>query len=116
MVQIGKKNMAARGGGHIPYIYIVKKVCEHSRSHIFCLIILKFCLNIDFIDISDEFENGHDRWKNMTARGRGSFLYMYIVKTCEQSRRHIVCPIFMKFGQEICFLDTMVEFENGSDP
>ena len=74
---------------------------------------MKLGQNIGFIDISDEFENGPDRWKNMAARGRGSFLYMYIVKTCEQSRRHIFCPIFMTFGQNIFFLDTTVELKNG---
>ena len=52
--------------------------------------------------------------KNMAASGRGNFLYMYIVKTCEHSRSHIFGPIFMKFGQNICFLDMRVEFENGS--
>ena len=77
---------------------------------------MKLGQNIGFIDISDEFENGPDQWKNMAASGRGSFLYMYIVKTCEHSRSHIFGPIFMKFGQNICFLDTRVEFENGSGP
>ena len=71
--------------------------------------------NIGFIDISDEFEKGPDWWKNMAARGRDSFLYMYIVKTCEHSRSHMFGLIFMKFGQNICFLDITVEFENGSD-
>ena len=40
---------------------------------------MKVGQNIGFIDISDEFENGPDRWKNMAASGRGIFLYMYIV-------------------------------------
>ena len=75
---------------------------------------MKVCQNIGFIDISDEFENGLDRWKNMAASGRGIFFFMYIVKTCEHSRSHIFGPIFMKFAQNICFLDTRVEFKNGS--
>ena len=58
--------------------------------------------NIGFIDFSDEFENGQDRWKNMAASGRGIFLYKYIVKKCEHSRSHIFGPIFMTFGQSIC--------------
>jgi hypothetical protein len=51
--------------------------------------------HIGFIDISDELKNGCDQWKNMVTRGWGSFLYMYIVKTCQQSRRHIFCAIFI---------------------
>ena len=50
----------------------------------------------------------------MAASGRGIFLYMYIVKTCEHRRRHIFGLIFMKFAQNICFLDTRVGFKNGS--
>ena len=75
---------------------------------------MKVGQNIGFIDISDELENGPDRWINMAASGRGIFLYMYIVKTCEHSRSHIFGPIFMKFGQNICFLYMRVEFKNGS--
>ena len=71
------KNMAARGQGSIPNMAI-EKPCEHSRSHNFCPIIMKLSQNIGFIDISDEFENGPDRRKNMVARGRGSFPYMTI--------------------------------------
>jgi len=74
----------------------------------FCLIIMKFCQNISYVDVSDEFENGRDQWKNMAAREWGSFLYMYIVTTCEQSRRHIFFPIFMKFGH------ILEELKNGS--
>ena len=77
---------------------------------------MKLGQNIGFIDISDGFKNGPDRWKKMAASGRGIFLYMYIVKTCEHSRSHFFGPIFMKFGQNICFLDMRVEFENGSGP
>jgi len=40
---------------------------------------MKVGQNIGSIDVSDEFENGRDRWKNMAASGRGIFLYMYIV-------------------------------------
>ena len=75
---------------------------------------MKVGQNIGSIDVSDEFENGRDRWKNMAASGRGIFLYMYIVKTCEHSRSHIFGQIFIKFGQNICFLDMRVEFKNGS--
>ena len=75
------KNMATRGRGSIPYM-AKEKPCELSRSHNFWPIIMKICQNIGFIDISDEFENGPDRWKNMAARGRGSFPYMALVKPC----------------------------------
>ena len=75
---------------------------------------MKLGINIGCIDISDKLEYSLDRWKNMAASGRGIFLYMYIVKTCEHSRSHIYGPIFMIFGQNICCLDMRVEFENGS--
>ena len=90
MVWFGKKTWLPRGSFSL-YLYS-KKACEHSRSHMFCLIIMKFCQNISYVDVSDEFENGRDQWKNMAAREWGSFLYMYIVTTCEQSRRHIFFP------------------------
>jgi len=54
---------------------------------------------------------GEKTWPRV---GVGIFLYMYILKKCEHSRSHIFGPIFMKFGQNICFLDTRVELENGS--
>jgi hypothetical protein len=75
---------------------------------------MKVGQNIVFIDFSEELEDDPDRWKNMAASGRGIFLYMYIVKTCQHSRSHIFGPIFMKFCQNFCFLDTWVKFENGS--
>ena len=74
---------------------------------------MKVGQNIGFIDISDEFENGRDRCKNMGASGRGIFS-IFISWKREHSRSHIFGPIFMKFGQNICFLDTRVEFENDS--
>ena len=70
MVWTGIKTWPPGGGSFSLYLL------SNSRSHF---------LNIDFINMSDEFENGHDWWKNMADRGWGSFLYMYIVKTCEQS-------------------------------
>ena len=71
-------------------------------------------LQTALVDILDRFENGPGQWKNMAARGWCSFIYMHIVKTCKPSTSHIFGPMFMKFGQNICFLDTRVEFENGS--
>ena len=41
---------------------------------------MKLGQNIGFIDMSDEFENGRDQWKNIAARGWGSFLYNYVCK------------------------------------
>jgi len=48
----------------------------------------------------------------MAAKGRGIFPYMAIVKRCEHSRGHIYCPIFMKFGQNICLINILDGFEN----
>ena len=98
-----RKNMAARGRGSFLYLAI-EKPCKHN----FCPLIMKVGQKIGLIDITAEFESGPDRRKNMAASGRGIFLYMYIVKTCEHSRSHIFGPICMKFGQNICFLDTWV--------
>ena len=39
---------------------------------------MKLGQNIGFIDMLDEFENGRDQWKNIAARGWGSFLYMFL--------------------------------------
>jgi len=71
------KNMAANGRGSFPYLAL-EKPCKHSGSHNFCSIIMKVNQNIGFIDMSDEFENGRDQWKNMAAMEWGSFLYMYV--------------------------------------
>ena len=98
MVCIYKKNMAARGGSISLYLYS-KKDCDHSRSHIFCLIIIKVCQDISNVDVSDEFENSCDKWKNMGTRQWGSFLYMYIVKTCEQSWWHYLHEILTYLGR-----------------
>jgi hypothetical protein len=38
---------------------------------------MKLGQNIGFIYILDEFENGPDQWKNMAAKGRGSFPYVF---------------------------------------
>ena len=45
----GQLNNMAAGDS---YIYIVKKACEHSRSHIFCPIIMKLGEKIGFIYIT----------------------------------------------------------------
>ena len=64
MVQIGKKTWLPGRGSFSLYLYS-KKACEHSRSHIFCLIIMKFGQNIGYVDTSDEFENSREHLKNM---------------------------------------------------
>ena len=72
------KNMAARGGAVKKFPYMaIEKPCEHFRSQNVCLIIMKLGQNIGFIYILDEFENGPDQWKNMAAKGRGSFPYVF---------------------------------------
>ena len=43
---------------------ILDKLCVHSRSHIFSLIIMKLGQNVCLDEISDEFENGSCRVKN----------------------------------------------------
>ncbi|KAH3876383.1 hypothetical protein DPMN_000223 [Dreissena polymorpha] len=48
----------------------------------------------------------------MAARGQGSNPYMAIEKPCEHSRSHNFCPIIMKLGQNIGFIDFSDEFEN----
>ena len=77
--------MAARGCSFSLYLYS-KKACEHPRSHIFCPMIMKLGVKIGFIYISDEFANGPDRSKNMSARGGGvSFPYVAREKPCDRT-------------------------------
>ena len=62
-----------------------------------------------------EFKNCSGPLKNMAARGQSSIPYMAIEKPCEHSRSHNFCPIIMKLGQNIGFIDISDEFENGPD-
>ena len=58
--------------------------------------------------------NGSGQLNNMAAGG-GSFPYLAIEKPCKHSRIHNFCPIIMKVGQNIGFIDISDEFENGPD-
>jgi len=62
-----------------------------------------------------EFKNGVDPLKNMATSGLGRIPYMAIEKPCEQSTSHNFCPIIMKLGQNIGFIDISDELENGPD-
>jgi len=73
---------------------------------------MKLGQKIGLNDILDEFENGYVCFKNMAAKWRGIFPYMAIVKSCEHSRGHIYCLIFIKLGQKIYFNNILEDFEN----
>ncbi len=74
-------------------------------------IVRSFCLN----DMLVEFKNGSGPLKNMAVSGRGSFPYLAVEKPCKHSNSHNFCPISMKVGQNIGFIDMSDEFENGPD-
>ena len=115
MVQIGKKTWRTVGQAvfSICTLYITK-TCEHSRSHIFGPIFMKFGQNVCLNDMLVEFKSGSGPLKNMAASGRGSLPYLAKEKPCKHSRGHISCPIFMKLGQKICPNDTLIQFQTGS--
>ena len=54
-------------------------------------------------------KSGSGPLKNMAASGLGSFLYIAIEKPFKHSRSHIFCPIIMKVGQNIGFIDISVK-------
>ena len=108
------KKHGRQWAGHFS-LYVYSETCEHSRSHIFGPIFMKFGQNICFLDMRVEFENGSGQLNNMAAGGGGSFPYLAIEKPCKHSRSHNFCPIIMKVGQNIGFIDISDEFENGRD-
>ena len=69
MVQIGEKTWSPVGGA---FFYIC--TCEHSRSHIFGPIFMKFGQHIFFLDTRVEFKNNSGQLNNMVA-GRGQFFH-----------------------------------------
>ena len=109
------KKHGRQWAGHFSlYAYIVK-TCEHSRSHIFGPIFIKFGQNVCLNDMLVEFKSGTGQLNNMAASGRGSFPYLAIEKPCKHSRNHNFCPIIMKVCKKIVVFYMSEEFENGPD-
>ena len=98
--------------GHF-FLYVYSETCEHSRSHIFGPIFMKFAQNVCLNDMLVEFKSGSGLLKNMVTSGRGSFPYLAIEKPCKHSRSHDFCPIIIKDGQNIGVNDISDEIENG---
>ena len=60
-------------------------------------------------------EIGEKTWHFSLYVHSGSFPYLALEKPCKHSRRDNFCPIIMKVGQDIGFIDISDEFENGPD-
>ena len=58
-------------------------------------------------EISDAFENGSCRVKNLVTRSNPK-------KPCVCSRGHIFSPIIMKPSQNVCLDEILHKFENAS--
>ncbi|KAH3886747.1 hypothetical protein DPMN_010760 [Dreissena polymorpha] len=103
--------MATSSSGRLPYMAVAKP-CELSRSHKFCQICLKLAQKICCNDFLGKYfflyVEKHDHQE------MGQLLYTAIVKSCKHSEGHILCHIFMKHAQNICFCYITAAFENGS--
>ena len=88
MVPVGGKTWPPRGLGIFPYIAIVKP-CQHSRSLIYCTIIMKLCQKICPNYNLDRLEIGSSCLKNMATSGRGIFPYMGFVNL------HETLPVYL---------------------
>ena len=75
---------------------ILEKPCVHFRGHIFSSIIMELGQNVCLDEISDEFENGLCRLKNLRSLGQ------ILEKPCVHSKGRIFSLIIIRLGENVC--------------